>query len=266
MSARAKAGRAAQPRWGPRQSIGIDNWNMYLRAGAVVSPWSVYSESQAGLQVLRPVCRPLAYFSRPPQQLFAGDLAENGTFRSRVRLVGSAQGRRVYELDVHQITPVVEQPWSPRVIRNVLVERTPGDYCEIWKEQSGGVVLSNVLLSMIKGSTLVWARDSVIGNCGCSDQQAWVLDHGVPYYLDFFGPLEKAVDALLPPGDDVHTGDPLSVATLSYSGAVSTRGDNAHQASGGHIEIRLAIHGHTLSVTSAHYSPPAPAHRPAARP
>lgn len=235
------------------------------------NPWSLYNFEDGELNVLPPVCHALSYFSGPPKRFDYSNrlefLANNYgkrklSWNTHADLVGSAQGHKIYEV-LQEINFKPPYPGfgsaPPASMRRVMAERAPGEYCMFFQfsnEFHTVVELDPVELISVAGGTVLYSHDQANGNCGCYFTEAWVIEGGVPYYLDFESLIAAELKRLLPSGDEVRDGDPLDVSALIYTHEVSTPRDSEHEASGGTVTIGFTIHGHTLSVASSSFAPP----------
>ncbi|HXE31401.1 MAG TPA: hypothetical protein VN515_06330, partial [Terriglobales bacterium] len=143
------------------------------------------------------------------------------TWTTQVSRVGAAQGRQIYQIfqNIH-LTPPES---SPVEVRDVLIERAPGEFCLLNQTANFNglfVELEPVELGLVAGGTILLSHDPASGNCGCFETEAWVLDAGLPYHLDFRTLIAAELKRLLPPGDAVRNGDPLDVWSLRFSQGV----------------------------------------------
>ncbi|MGH9487719.1 MAG: hypothetical protein ACRD04_09055 [Terriglobales bacterium] len=255
------------------------------QSSTAANPWSFFNEPTGyPSAILPPACHALAYFSGSPLRF---DLHGSLTFERSYRrgnqpplamsyrdtraLLGTVAGRKIYQ--INQSVTLGSPGASPLRARRIVVERTPGQYCLIFQTRQGTLrMLNPVKLTARKGHTFLVADDPVSGNGGLSDIHAWVFDRGRPYYLDFGAVIGQTLRRTLPSLFEYPVEAVLRPQELSYTADVSKPSDRLHAPTGGYVSIQFAVHGHTLTVASAKFTPPSlppeprnskSAHRPA---
>jgi len=245
------------PSWLPAQS------------STAANPWSFFNEP-TGYEsaTLAPDCQALAYFSGSPLRFdLHGELTFERSYRRANQpplamsyttaqvLLGTVAERKIYQ--INQSISLGSPGAAPHRVRRIVVERTPNQYCLIFQTNQGTLrSLNPVKLTTSNGHTFLVADDLVSGNGGYSDIHAWVFDRSRPYYLDFDAVIAPTLRRILPSPFDYPKDVVLTPEELSYTARASTPDDHAHEATGGYVSIQFAIHGHTLTVASAKFTPP----------
>ena len=224
------------------------------------SRWTVLIETA---EVLNPPvkseCHPLQYFSENWKQFKYG-AGQLGPYPAdvkdsvRSRHVGVVNGFAIDEV-IHTITAgdnvnaSQASLYLPTVIKMIVVERTPGDFCEIFNEEDAGHYLESVGPSYLVNTdseTFLATHDQINGTCGCYNEAYWSFDNQ--------GPILLHVDAyeiaqnLLGPGAFLDKGPQFDIQTLSL-GPRHWRSANG-ASSDGYVLLKFALRDHQLVLVS----------------
>jgi hypothetical protein len=184
-----------------------------------------------------------------------GPYPTGGEDSARSRRVGSIDGFNIYDI-VHEISGDDNSVYLPTVIKMIVVERQPNEFCEIFNEENfAGHDLSDVGPSYIVGvdsQKFLVTHDPINGTCGCSNEAYWSFDKNGPIRLDehiIWDTLQKLV-RLLPPGSEESSNSSpgFDIQNLSF-GPYTWWKDNTRRTNGS-IFIQFALKNHQLIVAS----------------
>jgi hypothetical protein len=205
-------------------------------------------------------CHPLEYFSAHWREFNyrAGQLGKypaEVTDSTRSRAVGNVNGFEIYDV-IHEISgdnnvdPQGVSLYLPTVIKMILVERNPGDFCEIFNEENfAGQDLVSVgpsYLVNVDSVTFLATHDQVRGTCGCYNEAYWSFDMDGPILLD-----ERAyeiAEKLIGPGALLDKGFQFDIQTLTF-GPRHWRSNNG-SSSDGYVFLKFVVQDHQLVMIS----------------
>jgi hypothetical protein len=206
-------------------------------------------------------CHPLQYFSENWKQFNYGS-GQLGPYPTNVRdkaqsqRVGAINGFAIYDV-IHEITGgenFEESPYLPTVIKMILVERKPDEFCEIFNEEdfqanspsSGLVSVEPSYLVDVASETVLATHDQVHGTCGCYNEAYWSFDKDGPVLLDLRVVYDTA-QKLLAPGASTRKGWGFDIQKLTYGPQPWEKNDGSYD---GNIYIQFALKDHQLVVSS----------------
>ena len=174
----------------------------------------------------------------------------------RSRHVGEVNGFAIDEV-IHEITAGDNVDASqaslylPTVMKMIVVERVPGDFCEIFNEENfAGHDLADVGPSYLvnaDSTTVLATHDQINGTCGCYNEAYWTFDNEGPIRLrvDAFGDAER----LLGPGGALDSkGVQFDIQSLAF-GPRHWRSANG-ASSEGYVLLKYALQDHQLVLVS----------------
>jgi len=160
--------------------------------------------------------------------------------------IGKIEGFAIYDV-IHQFDDG-EQATSDWYIKLILIERAPGEFCEIFDEVSDGVFFVRPsYLTRADSVTVLVSEDPVNGNCGCYSSGYWTFDRRGPIFLDVGDVIEEAQKRDVPPGLGPWHGAGFDIQTLTYSYGFS---GTALGSGGGTLRLKFALKNHQLVVVS----------------
>ena len=212
-----------------------------------------------------PDCHALGYFSDTKNLkrlnylgAMIGPRAPGLTYSSvaRSHRVGEIGGFAIYEVifQVNEEFLFEVQPYA--IMKMILVERKPGEFCQIFNEQGKPRDVDADGSAAIVGNL----SEPVLA-AGKNAGEYWTFDKDGPVLLDMERVFET-VRADLPPGrflplsGSIYAG--FDIAALSYSVALRQRKDQSCCPTGGTITIRFALENHRLVVIERKYESPPP--------
>jgi hypothetical protein len=157
------------------------------------------------------------------------------------RRVGVVNGFVIYG-----VTRVEGTNFGDTRYKMILVERKPGELCEIFFESNAEVVLKGFEPSYfvtVDSQMVLVSRDPVNGNCGCFSEGDWMFDEYGPIFLDVWNVLDEAVKNAVSPGLGPWHGEGFDIQTLTYSYIFTS---NSPGQSGGTLHIAFALKDHKL--------------------
>jgi hypothetical protein len=235
-----------------------------LRSASGDSAWAVRIQTaEVANPPVRLECHPLPYFLEHWEEFNygAGELGPYPTDvkdSARSRRVGAIDGYAIYDV-IHTITTGGESidprsAYLPTVIKMILVERMPGEFCEIFNEENfAGHDLIDVGPSYmvdVDSQKFLATHDQVNGTCGCYNEAYWSFDKNGPILLDsriIWDAVKKLVQ-LLPTGshEPSNSWPGFDIQNLSFGPFRWWKDDGA----GGNIYIKFALTNHQLTVAS----------------
>jgi hypothetical protein len=181
---------------------------------------------------------------------------------------GEVNGFAIYDV-IHEIddgdqnVPGETFPFPPSILKMVLVERDPGELCEIYHEQDfrQDLIVTPSYFVEVDSENVLVTRDRVPGTGNGYDEAYWTFDKDGPILLDFQGPFSKGAayaiaEKLLPSGMQLDKGGGFDIQTLTYDTGVWQKGDGGCCPTGGSVHIKFAIKDHKLIVVSQEYNKP----------
>jgi hypothetical protein len=157
---------------------------------------------------------------------------------------------------IHEVIHRVDGDESFRILKMILVERKPEEFCEIYHEQgdSGILIVDPTFIADVGGEKVLSTHDRVPGTGNFYNEAYWTFDNDGPIALDL-DVIEEAVGTVVPDGMGVWKGGGFDVASLSYEAGVWKEGDANCCPSGGRVRVKLALKNHKLVVVSKHFEP-----------
>ncbi|HEY4838081.1 MAG TPA: hypothetical protein VIH72_05715 [Candidatus Acidoferrales bacterium] len=172
--------------------------------------------------------------------------------------VGEIEGFVVYDvihtIGCHENCGPEEQFF--RLLKMILVERKPGEFCEIYHEQGESEMLTIEAAYIGRADTeqILVTNDRISGTGNDYNEAYWTFDKEGPILLDM-NLVDETVGSLLPDGMDVQKGGAFEIGTLTYDSAVWKEGDGGCCPSGGEVHIKFALENHKLVVVEKKFEP-----------
>jgi hypothetical protein len=218
--------------------------------------WAVHSVSiDSDFYINHPNCGSLEYFSRDPQRFdYGGDLLGKNPGKLKEVVdswdIGEAAG-----FTVHQLTHTIDN--GALVMKMILVERGPGEFCEIYHQQYGDseVVAGPAYLVTVNSETILATTDMDRGNGAWREEEYWAFDKEGPIPLDATPKIDAITRKLLPRGRTIMNGSGFDIRTLSYDMPVWRDGDSHCCPTGGKIHIKFALTDHNLIAVNESFDP-----------
>jgi hypothetical protein len=214
-------------------------WTVLIEAVDLPNPPSDKSE-----------CHPQQYFSENWKQFdyVAGQLsAYPGDAKDSVRSrrIGAVNGFEIDEV-IHEISAGDNAPYPPPVIKMIVVEKMPGNFCEIFNEENSRENAGPSYLVDVDSTTILATHDQISGTCGCYNEAYWSFDNQGPILLhvDAYEIAQK----LLGPGAFLDKGPQFDIQTLSF-GPRPWRSANG-ASSDGYVLLKFALRDHQLVLVS----------------
>jgi hypothetical protein len=214
-------------------------------------------------------CHPLQYFldsNNLKEFDFLGPYPADIRDSVRSERQGEVNGFAIYNV-IHEIedgdrnVPGENFPFPPTILKMVLAERKPGDFCEIYHEQDDrqGLTVTPSYFVEVDSEKVLVTRDRVPGTGNEYNEAYWTFDEKGPILLDSVGQFSNGAvhataEKLLPSGMRVRKGGGFDIQTLSYEMGVWQEGDANCCPTGGSVHIRFALKDHRLVVVSQEYS------------
>lgn len=205
-------------------------------------------------------CHPLQYFSDNWKEFNygggqLGPYPTNVKDEVRSRRIGGVNSFAIYDV-IHEITggddvdPAQASLYLPTIMKMILVERTPGEFCEIFNEENFAsqdlVSVGPSYLVNVDSETFLATHDQVRGTCGCYNEAYWSFDNDGPILLD-----ERAfeiTEKLIGPGASLDKGPQFDIQTLTF-GPRHWRSNNG-SSSDGYVFLKFAVQDHQLVMMS----------------
>ena len=219
--------------------------------------WALHWSSGKGSFWLdQPNCHSLGYFSSSPKQfdfghdLYGVKLAGNKEKVER-KSIGEVQG-----FAIRQILHTIPMEGWDLFIKMILVERRPGEFCEIDNAEYDAPMDSIDPASILdlNSEKVLATRDRVSGNGNFYIEEYWTFDKQGPIPLDQ-GVIYETLKKLLPKGKDVLNGGGFDIGKLCYAMPVWQVGDAHCCPSAGTVQIKFALENDQLVVVKQKYNP-----------
>jgi hypothetical protein len=241
-----------------------------MQAASQVNPpgprWAVRNEGTLrNSDVEMPTCHALQYFMANPRNAERqNDLvgSQSGAIKDVIESerVGELAGFSIYSIIDHiEYAESSSRADAPLYIKMIVVERTPGEYCDIYNDLDETSVMETIepaYLTDVGSETLLASKDRVSGTGGISKEEYWTFDKDGPIFLDVSNLLDQTLQKLLPKGSSIPKGFAFDIKTLSFKSPVGKEGDCLSCASNGTVNIQFALKNHQLAVDSQEYTPP----------
>jgi hypothetical protein len=167
-------------------------------------------------------------------------------------------GFAVYDV-VHQID-AGEAPadwlhfsYPPGLVKMVLVERNPGEFCEIFHEQDsdGEFTASPSYFVDVGAERFLAVHDPIAGVGNYFNEAYWTFDKDGPIPLNL-SIVKETVDKLLPPHVQVYRGIGFGIETLSYDMGLIQDTDNGSLRQG-FVHLTFALKDRQLSIVDSKF-------------
>ena len=176
---------------------------------------------------------------------------------------GEIDGFAVYDVIHHVDASEAPADWEhfsypPGLIKMVLVERKPGEFCEIFHEQdSDGEFTASPSYFVDLGSERVLAaHDRISGNGGYFNEAYWTFDKDGPIPLGI-NIIKETVEKLLPANMHVDRGVGFEIETLSYDTGLIQDPANGECCGSrrGAVHLEFALTDHKLVLINQKFDP-----------
>jgi hypothetical protein len=218
--------------------------------------WAVFTSSGKGERYIdQPNCHPLEYFAGDPKNFdYDNDLMN----KQSSDIKDSVESMRIGELNGHSIHQVIHNINKGEVVmKMILVERKPGEMCEIYYQQFDAqiVIVEPAYVVNVSSEPVLATDDSVSGTGHFIEEQYWTFDKDGPIALNVRERIKEITTDLLPDGLEVENGGGFEIQALSYTMPV-WKPDDAHCCpSGGTVHIQFALKDHHLVVVDRKFGP-----------
>ena len=171
---------------------------------------------------------------------------------------GVINGFAVYDV-VHQID-AGEEPadwehfsYPPSLIKMVLVERNPGEFCEIFHEQNsdGEFTASPSYFVDVASEKILAVHDPISGMGNYFNEAYWTFDTNGPIPLDL-SIIKQSIARILPSNAHVYRGIGFDIGTLSYDMGLIQDTDNGSLRQG-FVHLTFALRDRQLSVVDSKF-------------
>jgi hypothetical protein len=220
--------------------------------------WAVYVASVIESKYIdEPTCNSLEYFSfsAVPQRFdyvheLAGKNPEQIKDKISTQPLGEALGYQVQEVD-HILSG------NELTIKMLLVQRKPGEFCEIYHQQMSPAMISlePAFLVHVGDETILASTDPWTGNSGQHQDMYWTFDKEGPLWLDVDSKVDAALKEFRPKEFIIRGGGGFNIRTLTYGMPLWRSKDPHCCPTGGSIEINFALKDHQLVVVSHSHKP-----------
>jgi hypothetical protein len=162
--------------------------------------------------------------------------------------LGTAAGFGVRQV-VHTINDNV------LAIKMILLERKPGEFCEIYHQQFSPDFISPEPAFIVHHGpeTILASTDLWNGNTGTRQEVYWTFDNDGPLNLDLYSQLQEALKQFRPKEFIIRGEGGFDIRTLTYGAALWRSKDPQCCPSGGSMEIKFALKDRQLVVISHSY-------------
>ncbi len=205
-----------------------------------------------------PNCHPLAYFHTEISHLnyhhrmFHIEAGKN-TDEVKPLRIGEVAGHTIQQI-IHDIHGEDD---SDLLLRLLVVERGPGEFCEVYhQEWMGGGFYQEVLpasLAEVDSETILMTQDPLSGNGNWFDEYYWTFGKDGPIDLRVTEKIREIQKTILPKEFGVMNGGGFNVQKLTYDSPVWGPNDGHCCPSGGSVQIKFALKDHQLVVVSQSY-------------
>ena len=165
-------------------------------------------------------------------------------------------GFEIYEVVYHNEYPDVAfadlpsgavVPDLSTFVKMILVQRKPGEFCEIYNEQGmnrGVLRFYDPFIVSVDSQSVLVTRDPVNGTCGCYQEAYWAFDKDGPVFLDM-NIIDETEKALVPQGFSLnyHANHGFNIEALTYSADYYSNDGRS-----GSLTMRFALKDHKLVV------------------
>jgi hypothetical protein len=190
-------------------------------------------------------CHRLQYFSKNAESFVGyGSYWPGGPDTVASERIGAINGFTIYDV-IHNVGDM----WFMKMI---LVERTRGEFCEIFQQEYERSILTTMpaYIITVDSENVLVTEDPVMGVGGLSLRAYWTFDKQGPIILDF-GEIDEAINDFLPDGYYVEEGDysGFNIGALTYEAPVwkGEEGSDNCCPLGGHIYVEFGFRNHQLS-------------------
>jgi len=205
-----------------------------------------------------PNCHSLVYFRTEiahlnyQHRMFHIEAGKN-TDEVKPLRIGEVAGRTIQQI-THDIRGEDD---SHLLLRLLVVERGPGEFCEIYhQEWMDGGFYQEVLpasLAEVESEAVLMTHDPLAGNGNWFDEYYWSFGKDGPIDLRVTERIRAIQKNILPKEFGVMNGGGFDVEKLTYGSPVWGPKDGHCCPSGGSVQIKFALKEHELVVVSQSY-------------
>lgn len=220
--------------------------------------WAVYVASFIESKYIdEPICNSLEYFSfsDSPQRFdYVHELSRKNPAEIKDKVsaqpLGAAPGYPVQEVD-----HILNGNGNELTIKMLLVQRKPGEFCEIYHQQMSPATISVEPAYLVRfgEETVLASTDPWAGNSGQRTEIYWTFDKDGPLLLDIDGKIQEALKEFRPKELIIMGGGGFDLRTLTYGMPLWKPNDPHCFPTGGSIEIKFALKDHQLVVVNHSY-------------
>lgn len=217
----------------------------YPAASQPHSPWVRSQSSGKGAdEVPIQECHPLQYYVKNPFKLDYGldfwrqDPKEH-TVSTDVNYIGE-----IGKFKIHDVIHTIDGNF---VMKLILVERTLGQFCEIYHVQQGTIIAARSFIVDHDGQRILATRSRISGSGGYYAEAYWVFNPGGPIRLQFNDVATAALQKVLPPQKGVWRGNGLNIEKLCHASSL--------WPTGGGVYIKFAIVENQVVVVDCRFDP-----------
>jgi hypothetical protein len=226
-------------------------------------PYSISAKKGSGWRD-QPDCGPLEKFKDDPHPF---DYADG---RLKLGIVeDDVKTERVGEISGFTVWDVIHDFGGPGlgglVMKMIVVERKPGEFCEIFQQEFDRLVFVTLPYFINAGEQVLATTDDMSGSAGLRIEGYWVFDKDGPLPLDLT-PIDEAVQELVPEGYSVFhypfaftrgQFDENTIKTLSVIRVACTRWIDNRLPDGpcGQVRVLFAVKDHKLTAVTKAFVP-----------
>jgi hypothetical protein len=236
------------------------------KLSAADSRWTVYVAENGPHPTNKWLnCHPLKYFLDTKNLKifdYGGDVLadspEDNSDKVASTRVGEISGFAIYDV-LHRVgkeKSSVAESESLRLMKMILVERKPEEFCEVYHEQGPIEMLELDASDIVDlGSEKVLAtHDRLSGTGNFYNEAYWVFDKDGPILLDM-NLVDETAGNLTPSGMEIRKGGGFAIKSLTYESPAYKENDPNCCPSGGTVHITFALKNHKLVVVSKRLEP-----------
>jgi len=217
--------------------------------------WALHwSSGKGNFWTDQPDCHPLQYFSTNPKRF---DYGQDLFGRSPTDIKDKVEEKRIGEVQgfsIHQILHTIPIEGWNLFIKMILVERRPGEFCEIYNAEYDAVMgsIDPAYIVEINSEKVLVTHDLVSGTGNFYVEEYWTFDNQGPIPLDQ-GIIDETLKKLLPKEKSVWKGGGFDIGKMCYAQSVWQDGDGNCCPSAGKVQIKFALENHQLVVVQQKY-------------
>lgn len=212
-----------------------------------------------------PDCGPLEEFKGDPKRFdYADGVLKLGVVKDDVtaKRIGEISGFAVWDV-IHDFGDA--GPARGLVMKMIVVERKPGEFCEIFQQEFDRLVFMTPPYFINAGEQVLATTDDMSGSAGLRIEGYWVFDKDGPLPLDL-SPIDEAVKELVPDGYSVPKYpfafargqfDGNTIKTLSVIRVACTRWIDNRLPDGpcGQVRVSFVVKDHKLTAVTKAFVP-----------